>query len=89
MSTRRIGTVAVLAASMLAGCGGQEKADPSSSSPRGTPTSASAPSSTPPAEADLSGLSAAELSKRSRNALNAARTFHVDMSVTEKGEKFA
>jgi hypothetical protein len=86
MSTRRIGTIAVLAASMLAGCGGEDKADPSSSSPAGTPTSAR---NTPSAEADLSSLSAAALSKRSRNALNAARTFHVDMSVTEKGEKFA
>ncbi len=89
MSTRRIGTVAVLAATMLAGCGGEEKADPSSSSPPGTPTTTSAPSSTPPSEPDPTGLSAAELSKRSRNALNAARTFHVDISVTEKGEKFA
>jgi hypothetical protein len=101
MSVRRIGTVAVLAAgvlaagvlaaSVLAGCGGRDDAgsSSSSSSASGTSTSASAPSSTPPPTPDLSALSAAELSKRSKTALDAARTFHVEVSVTEKGETFA
>jgi hypothetical protein len=94
MSVARIGTVltvvSVLAASMLAGCGEQNDTDSSSSSSSSTtPTGASVPSSTPPPTPDLSGLSAAQLSKRSRNALDAARTFHVDVSVAENGQRFA
>jgi hypothetical protein len=89
MSTRRIGAlVTVLVASLVAGCGGDDGGGSSSAS-TGTTTSASAPSATPPPTPDLSPLSAAELSKRSRVALDEARTFHVSLSAAQKGESFA
>jgi hypothetical protein len=90
MSTRRIGAlVTVLVASVVAGCGGDNGAGSSSPPSTGTTTSASAPSTTPPPTPDLSPLSATELSKRSRAALDAARTFHVSLSLAQKGESFA
>ena len=78
--------LAGVTAGLLTGCGKDEAASPSTSS---TPSSASAPSSTPPPTPDLSGLSAQVLAQKSRAALDATRTFHVDLTLAEKGETVA
>ena len=77
--------LAGVTAGLLTGCGEDEAASPSPSS---TPSRAAAPSNTPPPAPDLSGLSAQVLAQKSRAALDATRTFHVDMTVADKGEAF-
>jgi len=89
--THRLGTLftSVLITGALVGCGGGDGSASSSPSTPATTATEPAPSSTPPPTPDLSSLSAAQLSARSRAALDAARTFHVSMVATEKGETVA